>query len=332
MENDRILRVGIIGSGGMAAARAERVADLPDLALVAVTGRNSRTCAALAERYGVRAIRDWRELVTIDDLDAVFVTTHPDTHAEMALAALEQGRNVFLESTLAITVADADAVAEAARSRGLVVRVGHTRVLRPVSLVVAEQVERLGGPVLDDVRIQSVNDLRRGRVEGFDMRITGHPFLYAITLGLPAVFGRGRIASIRASARIVGNGPVFESCVATTEIVFESGVVANIAYLRGFDWTGPGWRTVACQNGSVRVVDTASHVEVTTAGGMKAVPIPEADPWRTEIEEFVGAIRTGAPMTVTLDDARRVVAIAEAAERASSGPVPANAAMRLPPP
>ena len=317
METDRILCVGIIGSGGMAAARAERIADIPDLGLVAVAGRNSRTCAALADRHGVRAMSDWRELVTMDDLDAVFVTTHPDTHAEMAMAALERGSNVFSESTLATTVADADAVVEAARSRGLVVRVGHTRVLRPVSLVVAEQVERLGGPVLDDVRIQSTNDLQRGRAEGFDTRISGHPLLYAITLGLPAVFGRGRITSIRASAHGVGNGPVFESCVASTEIAFESGVVATIAYLRGFDWTGPGWRTVACHTGSVHVVDGASHVEVTTAAGMDAVPIPEADPWRTEIDEFVRAIRTGAPMNVTLDDARRVVAIAETAQRAS---------------
>ena len=317
METDRKLRVGIIGSGGMAVARSERIADHPDLALVAVAGRNPRTCVALAERYGVPAIGDWRELVTIGHLDAVFVTTHPDTHAEMALAALEQGRNVFSESTLATTVADADAVVDAARSRGLVVRVGHTRVMRPVSLVVAEQVERLGGPVLDDVRIQSVNDLRRGRVEGFDMRISGHPLLYTITLALPAVFGRGRIASIRASAHGVGNGPVFECCVATAEIGFESGVVATIAYLRGFEWTGPGWRTVACHNGSVRVVDGASHVEVTTPEGIETVPIPEADPWRAEIDEFVRAIRTGAPMTVTLDDARRVVAIAEAAQRAS---------------
>ena len=310
-------RVGVVGSGGMGAERAERIANHPDLTLVAVAGRNPDTRAALARRHGVLALADWRELVAMDELDAVFVTTYPDTHAEVARVALEHGKHAFTESTLAINTEQADAVVEAARTRGLVVRVGHTTVLRPHSRVVAQQVERLGGPLLDDVRVQFANDLRRGRTEGFDMRVTGHPLLYAVTLGLPAIHGRGPIASIQASTQGVVNGPVYESSVATAEITFESGVVTTIAYLRGFEWPGPGWRSVACAHGSVQVVDGADHVEVTTTRGRETVPIRQYDPYDIEINEFIQAIRTGAPMTVTLDDARRVVAIAEAAERAT---------------
>ena len=172
---------------------------------------------ALARRYSVPAFGDWRELIAIKELDAVFITTLPDTHAEITLAALEHGKHVFSEPPLAITMADADSIVEAARSRGLVVQVGHSPVLRPESLVVAEQLERLGGPVLDDIRIQFPNDSRRGRTSGFDIRVTGHPFVYAVTLGLPAIFGKGPIASIRASALGLSNDPLFESCVANID-------------------------------------------------------------------------------------------------------------------
>ena len=313
----RKYRVGLIGTGGMGAERAQCISDHPDLALVAVAGRNRQARESLAARHGAAALGDWRELVATTELDGVFIATLPDTHAEIGLGALDHGKHVFVEPPLAIDMAGADSVVEAARSSGLVVRVGHSPVLRPAARVVAQQVERLGGPVLDDVRVHFGDDLRSGRVAGFDVRVTGHPMLYAITLGLPAIFGKGPIDSVRASTRGVGDGPVFENCVATAEITFASGVVTTIAYLRGYEWAGPGWRTVACGNGSVRSVDGTDGVEVTTARGTELVAVPKDDAYETEIEEFVRAIRTGATPTFTLSDAHRVVAIADAAEKSS---------------
>ena len=311
------IRVGIIGSGGMAAERAAHIAGHPELALAAVAGRNPESRAALARRYGVSHAADWRELVAMEGLDAVFVATLPDTHAEVSLAALEHGLHVFCEPPMAIDTADAEAVVTAARSLGLVVRVGHTPVLRPAARVVAQQVERLGGPVLDDVRIHFPDDERRGRTAGFDMRVTGHPLVYAITLCLPAISGKGPVASLRATTQLVGEGAVFETCVATSELTFLSGAVSTIAYLRGFQWAGRGWRTVACRRGSVRVVDGEEYVAVTTPNGLKTVPLPEDDAYETEIADFVSAVRTGAPLAFTLEDARQVVAIADAAQMAA---------------
>ncbi|MBM4438306.1 MAG: Gfo/Idh/MocA family oxidoreductase, partial [Actinobacteria bacterium] len=120
------LRVGLIGSGGMAAARAERFAAHPACTLVALAGRNAATVHALASRWGVAALAGWRELVGRTDVDAVCIATHPDTHAAMAQAALAHGKHVFVETPLALDLADADAIVAAAQSRGRVVRVGLT--------------------------------------------------------------------------------------------------------------------------------------------------------------------------------------------------------------
>ncbi len=311
------LRAGIIGSGRMAAARAARIQAHPDLTLVAIVGRNLETRTELATRLGVPLMGDLLRLLAMDDLDAVFIATHPDTHATLALAALERGKHVFSESTIALSSEDADGIVQTALAARLVVRVGHTSVLRPAARLVAAQAERLGGPLLDDVRIQFPNDERDGRVAGFDQRISGPPLLSAVMLGYPCIHGRGPIRSIRAWTRLTGGEPQFDTCVARVELTFQSGVIAGIAYVRGFPWAGPGWRTVACRQGAVRVTDGADQIQVLTERGTEMVSIPDADPWTQEIDEFVHAIRDGAPMSVTIDDARRIVAIAQAAERSS---------------
>jgi predicted dehydrogenase len=79
--------------------------------------------AAAAARLGwERACTDWRELVASEDVDAVDICTPGDSHAEIAVAALEAGKHVVCEKPLANSVGEARAMvaaAEAARARGV---------------------------------------------------------------------------------------------------------------------------------------------------------------------------------------------------------------------
>ena len=71
--------------------------------------------AAAAERFGwARADTDWRRVVERDDIDLVDVCAPGDSHAEIAIAALEAGKHVLCEKPLANTVAEAEAMAGAA--------------------------------------------------------------------------------------------------------------------------------------------------------------------------------------------------------------------------
>ena len=73
--------------------------------------------AAAAERLGwAETETDWRELVDRDDIDLVDICTPGDSHAEIAIAALEAGKHVLCEKPLANTVAEAEAMVEAAAS------------------------------------------------------------------------------------------------------------------------------------------------------------------------------------------------------------------------
>lgn len=60
------------------------------------------------------------------EVQAVVIATPAGSHYELALAALEAGKHVFVEKPLATTVAEVDRLGELAKSRGLVVMVGHT--------------------------------------------------------------------------------------------------------------------------------------------------------------------------------------------------------------
>nr|WP_190136937.1 Gfo/Idh/MocA family oxidoreductase [Streptomyces longispororuber] len=125
----------MVGYAFMGAAHSQgwrtvgHVFDLPeDPRLAAVCGRDGAAVRADAERLGWAAAEtDWRALVARDDVGLVDICTPGDSHAEIAIAALEAGKHVLCEKPLANTVEEAEAMAaaaERARARGQVAMVG----------------------------------------------------------------------------------------------------------------------------------------------------------------------------------------------------------------
>jgi predicted dehydrogenase len=120
------LGVGMVGYAFMGAAHSQgwrtagRVFDLPlRPVLAAIAGRDAAAVRAAAGKHGWAAAEtDWRALVARDDVQLVDVCTPGDSHAEIAIAALEAGKHVLCEKPLANSVAEAEAmVAAAARAR-----------------------------------------------------------------------------------------------------------------------------------------------------------------------------------------------------------------------
>jgi predicted dehydrogenase len=92
-------------------------------AMVAVAGRDGDAVAAAADRLGWASWEtDWKQLLTRDDVQLVDICTPGDTHAEIAIAALDADKHVLCEKPLANTVEEAVAMADAAeraRRRGV---------------------------------------------------------------------------------------------------------------------------------------------------------------------------------------------------------------------
>jgi predicted dehydrogenase len=131
------LGVGLIGYAFMGAAHSQawrtapRFFDLPlrpELRVLA--GRDATRVAEAAGKLGWDATEtDWRRVLERDDVGLVDVCTPGDTHAEIAIAALDAGKHVLCEKPLANTVAEAEAMADAAAraaARGVRSMVGFT--------------------------------------------------------------------------------------------------------------------------------------------------------------------------------------------------------------
>jgi len=134
MEN---LGIGLIGYAFMGAAHSQawrsapRFFDLPlDPAMNVLCGRNAEAVGAAATKLGWKETEtDWRKLLGRDDVQLIDVCTPGDSHAEIAIAALEAGKHVLCEKPLANTVEEAEAMtaaAEKAKAQGIRSMVGFT--------------------------------------------------------------------------------------------------------------------------------------------------------------------------------------------------------------
>ena len=128
------LGIGMVGYAFMGVAHSQawrnapRFFDLPlrpDMA--AVAGRDEAAVTAAATKLGwSSAETDWKALVSRDDIDLVDICTPGDTHAEIAIAALEAGKHVLCEKPLANSVQEAEAMVRAAEASTGLAMVGFT--------------------------------------------------------------------------------------------------------------------------------------------------------------------------------------------------------------
>ena len=122
------LRIGIIGTGGIARAHTNMYARFPDVAEV-VAGSDivpGRAEAFLKENNlpNALAFDSTEEMLDKTKLDAVSVCTYAATHAECAIQALEHGLPVLLEKPMCVTLDEAKAVIAAEKKSGAFVTVG----------------------------------------------------------------------------------------------------------------------------------------------------------------------------------------------------------------
>jgi predicted dehydrogenase len=167
VENE--LGVGMVGYAFMGAAHSQAWRTAPrffDLALAprmrAVAGRDEAAVRAAADKLGWdEAVVGWSELLKRDDIGLIDVCTPGDTHAEIAIAALEAGKHVLCEKPLANSVAEAEtmvAAAEAAAERGVHAMVGFTYRRVPAIALARQLVEQGRIGQVRHVRAQYLQD------------------------------------------------------------------------------------------------------------------------------------------------------------------------------
>lgn len=121
-------KIGVIGAGSISESHLKAYRNNPDVEIAAICDLNGERAAQKAEKYGAaRTYTDYRELLADREIDAVSICTWNNTHAEIAIAALDAGKHVLVEKPLCQTVEQALQVEEAVRRSGKLLQVGFVR-------------------------------------------------------------------------------------------------------------------------------------------------------------------------------------------------------------
>ena len=331
-----MLRVGVLGCGAIGAWHARIVNEHPGATLAAVC--DLRQDLAEAAAYGAEVYRDPDRLFAEAGLDAVIIATPEGAHIDNAKAAAAAGCAMLVEKPVAIDPAGVDAIIDAAQAADVILMAGHV-----------ERFETGSAQLVDAVRQGVCGRLaslcaRRQFAPGEAARFTGRSTTVRVLgvhdFDLVRWVHPAEVTSVYACGV---EGSIFDQTglhdhVFTT-IRFADGVVASVesawtlppAYAA---WSRPtGWSPAGNNRLDVFGADgfisndmglrTQQLVAFDTAEGFRAGGIRHQSIVHgrvtgalvAEVAHFLDCVREGTPPLVGGIDAKRAIALTDAAER-----------------
>lgn len=331
-----MLRVGIVGCGGVSRSHLSAYARIDGVEVVAVCDVDLLRARAVAAEHGVAGVYDDVEGVLGHGVDLVSVCTPHPTHEPIVLAAARAGAHVLCEKPIATSLAAAERMTEACEAAGVRLGVFLQRRFWPAAQRMREAIAsgRLGAPILGECTVllergsaYYAKDAWRGtwETDGGGVLMTQaihHLDLLLWMMGEVAeVHGRVATFSHRDSIEVEDS--------ATATIVFASGAMATVqATTAASPSLGARVRVTTSRGASVQLLEfpegTDGRLDVWAEGGAITeerpyppgaephVEMPEinrrlAPHHATQVADFVAALREGREPAVTGREATRVL-------------------------
>ncbi len=236
------LRVGIVGTGYAAQKRAAALGSAGSTGskplqacLVAVAGEPARA-AAIAQPYGAQVFSRWQHLLA-QDIDLVFVTTISARHGDVVEAALVSGRHVVVEYPLSLNLAQANALAQLATERQLLLHVEHIELLGGLHQAAKGHLAQLGQP--QTARYTTLAPQHPAPKKwSYRLDLGGFPLVSALSRVSRMVDLFGSVTSVICQTQFDwGVAPYYRACLCEATLQFACGVTAELIYGKGErDW------------------------------------------------------------------------------------------------
>jgi predicted dehydrogenase len=294
---------GVIGAGNFAVRTLIPALQAGGARLRAIASGGGTSGAVAGRRFGFeRATTDLDAVFGDGEVDAVFVLTRHDSHARLAIRALEAGKHVFVEKPLALTEAEVDAVRAAAERSGRMVMVGFNRRFAPLTREVRGLLAGRAGP-LSIVLTVNAGAIPRDHwtqdaAEGGG-RIVGEA-CHFIDLARTLV-GSPIEALDVVAARNARGLPIDD--VAHLSLRFADGSTAVVHYLATGGKAFPKERVECFWDGKTVAIDNWRRLR------RFGVPGPLWERGRrqdkghaAEVEAWLAAVRSGGPAPIPLDE------------------------------
>ncbi len=296
------MKAVVIGVGHLGKHHARILASLPGVSLAGVVDTNTDRADEIAREYGTRAFADARQ---IDGLDLAVIAAPTEHHAALAQPLVEAGVHTLVEKPVTKTLAEADALIAAAKAKGVVLAVGHSERFNPA--VAAAR------PYVSDPRFIEVHRLGTQLGRSLDIDVVLDLMIHDLDLILSMV------PSTVESVEAVGV-PVLTPKVdiANARVRFANGCIANLTASRISK--DPVRKIRFFQRERYVSIDTAAReVEMfqvapqqeglpKIGGGKLAVSGDE--PLKSELEDFVAAVRERRAPAVSGEQGRAALSLA----------------------
>ena len=297
------MRAVVVGVGHLGQHHARILATLPGVTLAGVVDTDLVRAGQIAAERETKAYADVSEVLGKIDMAVVAVPT--ESHARVAQVLLEAGVHTLVEKPITQTVAEADALIALAKSRGVVLAVGHSERFNPA--VVAAR------PYVKDPRFIEVHRLGQMPGRSLDIDVVLDLMIHDLDLVLSLV------PSDVEGVEAVGV-PVLTPRIdiANARLRFANGCIANLTASRIS--REPVRKIRFFQRDAYLSIDTAAReVEmwrlvpqptgVPAIGGGK-LEVAGDEALKSELEDFLGAVRDGRAPAVSGEQGRAALALA----------------------
>ncbi|MDG6964048.1 MAG: Gfo/Idh/MocA family oxidoreductase [Nitrososphaerota archaeon] len=306
-------RVGVVGTGGWGKNHVRVLNELQCLA--AVCDMDRERVETFSKKFHVPGYTSLESMLEKEKLDGVTICTPASTHFKVAMEALARGMHIFVEKPMTTTVADGEALIEAAKKADRALTVGFIERFNPPITALKQMISegKMGDPILlefhrENRRGASISDV------GIVKDASVHDIDTACWLfdDVPKVV-YARVGSMRV--------PPEHEDFATVLLGFSGQKTAFLVT----NWITPNRvRTLsAVFSGGVVDVDFVTQQTSIHEGAATTVPTrPYQEPLMLELKEFVTAIQEKRQPLVTGRDALNTLRVAEGVLASSSSGAP----------
>ena len=227
------IRVGIIGTGYAAKARAKALKVNERSILVTIAGHTPEKTEEFTQTFQTQSTSSWQKLVEREDLDLVIISTINRDHGAIARAALENDKHIIVEYPLSLDPTEAESIISLAAKKNKLLHVEHIELLGGLHNAIKQNISTIGK--IFSSRYVTINPKHPAPARWtYESSLFGFPLVGALSRLHRFTDLFGQVDSINCQSQFWYIKPDFyKACLCTAQLNLNNGSLGEIVYGKG---------------------------------------------------------------------------------------------------